>query len=258
MNIKELFIKIADNLKQENGVIAVIYNSKGSTPTEVGRMMFIDSENTIGSIGGGIAEKKAIDRAREMLRKGETTVKIHIDLTGNEESDGVCGGEADILLINTLSKAELILIGAGHVNQAVKRYAESLGYLAKLFDVRENLPWDNYEIITSYDKIFEKGKENLFILIATHNHEEDEKALFSLMKNKIKYKYLGVVSSKRKFRLMKENIEKKGVKVNNDIFAPAGLNLNGNAPEEVALSIIAQIEKIYYNKNGQDLKDVKK
>ncbi len=258
MNIKELIKNVNDIIPSKNGVFAIIYGSEGSTPAEMGRMMFITKDASIGSIGGGIVEKMAIDKARELLKKGLKTEKFNVDLSGTEGSDGLCGGSSSVLLINTVSKRQLLLIGAGHVNQALSKLAEELGYSVTIYDVRKKLPWHNYTVVEDYDKIFNEIDENMFIVIATHNHEEDEKALYSLAKNKVKYAYLGAVSSTKKFKIMVSNIAKRGIAVPNDVYAPAGLNLNGNEPIEVALSIVAQIEKIYYNKDGRDLKDVKK
>ncbi|MCD6578966.1 XdhC family protein [bacterium] len=258
MNIKKLIRSVNNIIPNKDGVFAIIYESKGSTPTEIGRMMFITKDTSIGSIGGGIVEKMAIDKAREMLKNRDKTEKFNVDLSGEEGSDGLCGGASGVLLVNVISKKQLILIGAGHVDQALSKFAEDLGYSVSIYDTREKLPWDNYTIVKDYDEVFNGMEENVFIVIATHNHEEDEKALQSLIKNEVNYAYLGAVSSKRKFKIMTANIENTGLKVPENIFAPAGLNLNGNEPIEVALSIVAQIEKIYYNKDGRDLKDVKK
>ncbi len=258
MNTIDLLKKTVKNLETgESGIIAVITDTKGSTPAKMGRMMFITSQKLYGSIGGGISEKSAIERARKMLKEGIKTEKFSVGLSGTEHSDTFCGGKVEILLINTQLKAKVLLIGAGHINIALNKYMEMLGYSVNIYDIREGLSFGNYKKIDSYDTVFKEFDNNSYLVIATHNHSEDGKVLLSLLQNKCKPLYLGMVCSKRSFKELKTNIEKMEITVPDTIFAPAGLNINGNEPNEIALSIVAQIEKIYYNKDGSDLKDVK-
>ncbi len=239
-------------------VLAVITESKGSVPASAGRIMAVTPDDIVGSIGGGAIEKKTIDEARDMLRSGAVSRMITADLLGKKGSDGICGGYAKVFLFRNITKASVLLFGAGHINQALKGLLEGLSYDVRMFDKRITLQQDNYIAVKKYDDIKKGLPGNAYAVIATHSHEEDEKALFWALKNLRTPRYIAVVSSARKFKVMRENIVKKGIKVPSCVYAPAGLDISGNEPAEVALSIASQIEKRYFGKDGRDLREKKK
>ncbi len=259
MSMKKILQEAADNCASGSaGVLGIITFASGSTAASVERMIFITPDSIEGSVGGGVTEKKAIDAGRAMIKSGQKTDTLDIDLSGVANADGICGGKVSLLLISVSGKRRVALIGAGHVNQALAGLLEKLGYGVTLYDKRPRLPWDNYTNIKEYDSAFSNCGDSSYIVIACHDHDEDKEALKILLKSGIKTEYLAVVSSKKKFVQISKEIRDEGIEFPENIYAPAGLDLNGNEPFEVALSIAAQIEKIFYQKGGMDLKDVKK
>ena len=98
---RAFYLELAERLESGHSVVmATVVRSWGSTPREMGAKMLVDAQGRIhGSIGGGGGEAKAWQVAREVW-KGAPTQVIHIDLTGEAESDigNVCGGRQDVLV----------------------------------------------------------------------------------------------------------------------------------------------------------------
>ena len=117
-----------------------ITSARGSTPREPGAEMLVGPEATTGSIGGGQLEYLAIDRARQMLARGEDAAIMDVPL--GPEIGQCCGGRVELSLdrITALPRApdhpQVLIFGAGHVGRALARALRLLPLRPILIDQR--------------------------------------------------------------------------------------------------------------------------
>lgn len=238
--------------KGKKSVLCTVIDEQGSTPRSVGAKMLVWEDGSIvGTIGGGILEHHVIQEALKMIRDGKSTALYSEELMATEASDpkAACGGKAIIFLELIGKKKELIIFGAGHVGKAVARLGSFLNYAVTVWDERkefanqENIPWAR-TIACPLDEAFEKHltfHDLTHIVVVTRGHSLDTEVVQMLDGKKTAY--VGVIGSKRKVAVMKENLSKMGTsqELIDSIFAPIGLPIKAETPEEIAVSIMAEI-----------------
>lgn len=173
---ERLFARLAELVAQQPVVVASVIEARGATPRRGGSRMLITALDTEFSIGGGEAESRVIDAARELLHKPRARSEFIIDLSGRPGSAGICGGsmrlglrrwcgEPDLErashLSGTLARGEsialdgndvgvdaseqvlpderLLIVGAGHCGHALYQFARHLDFDIWVFDERESL-----------------------------------------------------------------------------------------------------------------------
>ncbi|WP_291259392.1 XdhC family protein [Fusobacterium sp.] len=242
--------KIEENLSQgKRTALVTITEATGSTPRKSGTIMGVFEDEIVGTIGGGKIESVVIDRARELLKTGNSE-NFEYNLTTTDELKMNCGGmmKGYIKIFSPFPK--LLICGAGHVGQKLFKIAQHLEFNLKIIDDREELKKDIPELtLGSFQELLTKEKidGNTYIVIVTRGHLLDEE-VFNLVKSR-GAKYIGIIGSRRKVTTLKEKLEKIG-EIRDNIFAPIGLKLSNGTPEEIAIEILAEILKI---KNGGDL-----
>ncbi|GBD91054.1 putative xanthine dehydrogenase subunit A [bacterium BMS3Abin04] len=151
------------------------------------------------------------------------------------------------------------IIGGGHVGLAVSKiisfldfYVVNIDHRPDVFTFRNN-EYANQKIICEYNeagKYIDEG-EMSYVVIVTSQHTGDKAALKSVIDKNVKY--IGMMGSKRKIDIIFSNLEKDGVdrKVLIKVHTPIGLEIEAESPEEIAVSIAAEIIRI---KNSKDIK----
>ena len=146
-------------------------------------------------------------------------------------------------------KETLYIIGGGHVGVAVSETFVKLGFYVVVFDNRENLNtlednnFAHKKLIVDYNHInnhIPEGKTS-YVAIMTNKYTDDKLVLSKLLKND--YKFIGVLGSKAKLKTMWQVLrnEKHSQKELDAVYAPIGLSIKSETPEEIAISIAAQI-----------------
>jgi xanthine dehydrogenase accessory factor len=164
----------------------------------------------------------------------------------------ICGGQLDVFLEPILPGETLYLFGAGHLSQSTAAVAKMLGLRVVVIDPRpeynnnDRFPNADSLVVEEYDNAFSKLNvdENSYIVIYTPGHVSDEKCLQFAAGTAAKY--VGMIGSKKKVKEVKERLRKKGVSQQqlDEIHAPIGLEINAQTPEEIAVSILAEITKV--------------
>ena len=149
-------------------------------------------------------------------------------------------------------KDTVYIIGGGHVSLAVSKLLNQLGFYVVVYDNRSNIntfeenTYADKKQIVDYLKISNHIPDSNFAYIAimTNKYTEDKLVLNKLIQHQ--FKYIGVLGSKAKLKLMFEVLEKEGVppKLLNKVYAPIGLNIPSQTPDEIAVSIAAQMIKV--------------
>lgn len=283
--LEELQNRIKEN---KASVLITIISSKGSSPGKPGFKMLTGEEGRIsGTVGGGGPEFYAIKRSKELLSSGENNITETLVLRESSAEEpkagkmengkivipSLCGGEVT-LFYEVFSATDLLYIfGAGHVGQAVARMGKLLNYNVVMLDNREDVlseipvSYYNEKHYADFPKlVFEaKAPFNInvqgFALIVTHNHLNDMNVLHYLYKNYPGMKYIGLIGSVRKVKEAVGFVNKElGGNLNlENLYAPVGADLGGNTPDEIALSILSEIQALKHGKEVKHLRlDYKK
>lgn len=148
---------------------------------------------------------------------------------------------------------QLCIIGGGHCALALSELMSKMDFYISLFDdrpglytVKKNRFAHKIQLLENYEAIdrFIPGGENVFVVVMTLGYRSDEVVIRRLAgKN---FKYFGVLGSAAKMKTLLENLQKAGIPKENlyRISTPAGLNINSRTPEEIAVSIAAEIIRI--------------
>ena len=236
--------------KGEGGVLCTIIRSRGSTPRHAGSKMLVYPDgHTTGTVGGGEIENRIIREALEAFKSGQPRF-LSYDMVNPKEGDpGVCGGTVEVYLEPLLPRPVLLVIGGGHVGKAV-------AHLAKWLDFRVVVSDDRVEFCTpefhpSADAFYPVPMAELpvhfpitphtYIVLTTRGATVDIAGLPALLDSPAAY--IGVIGSKRRWMTTRKALLESGVPEAKlaRVVSPMGLELNAETPEEIAVSILAEV-----------------
>ncbi len=232
------------------GALCIVVRTSGSTPRQAASKMLVYADGSfIGTIGGGEMESRVIAEALQAMRDGKPRL-IEYNMADPQRGDpGVCGGQMEVYVEPILPQPEILIIGCGHVGKAVVHLAKWLGYRVLVSDDRvelctpEAIPEaDGYypgpvEDLTQRIKI----KQWTSLVLTTRSVDVDVPALSLLLNTPAGY--IGVIGSRRRWELTRQKLEEAGMSAENlaRVHSPIGLDLGAETPEEIALSIMAEI-----------------
>jgi xanthine dehydrogenase accessory factor len=162
---------------------------------------------------------------------------------------GVCGGQMEVYVEPVLPKPEVLVIGCGHVGKAVAHLAKWLGYRVLVSDDRAELctPEAVPEADAYYPGLMQdlpnqvKIKSWTNLVLTTRNVDVDVPGLSVLLGTPVGY--IGVIGSRRRWEVTRQKLVEAGISAETleRVHSPIGLDLGGETPEEIALSIMAEI-----------------
>jgi xanthine dehydrogenase accessory factor len=237
-------------LKKEgrSSALATIVQCIGSSPQKEGAKMLIrDDGSIVGTMGGGCLEAEVIQASIMTIRDGSART-LPIELT--ERHGGlVCGGKVRVYIEPIIPEPRLIILGAGHVGRALAGIAKFSGFRTTVVDDREefanreNISDADEIIVHDFRDVFSRvfAETNSYIVIATRGHNHDLDALKAALKTKAAY--IGLLGSKRKRALLFKILGEEGFSQEDvgRVITPVGLSIGSVTPEEIAISIMAQI-----------------
>ena len=231
--------------------VATVVQVKGSTPRPEGTKMVVRQDgSTLGSIGGGCLEATVWEAAREAIRTQVSKV-LEYDLTGRSDTpEGlICGGIMQVLIEPVLPPVTLYILGAGHIGFALARLAKITGFQIVVVDERP--AYANAERFPDADRLVVDDPTTAvpslginraaYIVIACRGHLEDQEALAACLKTPACY--IGMLGSHKKVKTVFANLVGQGVAAEElkKIHAPVGLPIATDTPEEIAVSILAEM-----------------
>ena len=247
------------------GALATITNVRGSIPSfRTAKMLVRDDGSTVGTVGGGCVEAEVWQAARVVIEQ-ERPRMLTFDLNENPAHDTglVCGGSLEIFVEPVLPNASLYLFGAGHVSQAIAKVASLAGFEIHVVDDRETyanrerFPDATSLIAEDYDSVFQRLElpESAYIVISTRGHRDDMRILRWAVRQPSRY--LGMIGSRRKVITTCRELMKEGFEASEfaNLKAPMGLDLGAVTPEEIAVSVVAEMIAV---KRGQDASSLSK
>lgn len=227
--------------------LAIVTESKGSAPRKSGAKMIVKADGSItGTIGGGKMEMEVVDAALAAIARGAPAT---LSLALTEEYGHVCGGSLTIYIEPLGLAPRLVIVGAGHVGRALATVARFAGFRVIVSDERaeyatkEQAP-DAHEILHGEaEKAFGTVPldADTYVVIATHSHESDFAAVRAALKTPVRY--IGLIGSKRKREVLFGELRQEGFSAEDlaRLHTPVGLPIGGDSPEEIAVSIVAQL-----------------
>jgi xanthine dehydrogenase accessory factor len=241
------------SLRQQGrrGAVATIVNVRGSIPSfETAKMLVRDDGSIAGTIGGGCVEAEVWQAAREVMET-EKARTLTFNLKENPKYDTglVCGGTLDIFVEPVLPPASLIIFGAGHVALNLYKTARAAGFDVTVVDDRESyanrerFPEAREVVASDFDLAMKKlsPNETSYIVIVTRGHHDDMGVLRWAVQTRARY--IGMIGSKRKTITIFRELVNEGLAESlfERVHAPIGLDIGAITPEEIAVSITAEL-----------------
>jgi xanthine dehydrogenase accessory factor len=233
--------------------LVTVTHSSGSTPREIGaRMLVLPDGRISGTIGGGNLEFQAIKDALECLRTEQArSIKYPLGARTGQ----CCGGVVDLLIEPLNSGPRLYLFGAGHVAQAVCRTLSGTPFSVHLIDDREEwveaegLPPDVIRFRGDWDEFADQARwdpKKTYCAIMTHRHDLDLQIVEGLLSRPCRY--LGLIGSRAKGTRFRQRLLLKGVSEESlaRVRSPIGLRLGGKMPQEIAISLAAELLQLHH------------
>ncbi len=253
----DLFEEIVKMRREgRRGALATIVHTNGSIPSfESSRMLVREDGSIAGTIGGGCVEADVWAAAKEVMEK-EAPRKMVFNLNNEASYDNglICGGTLEVFVEPILPQPVLYLFGGGHIAMAVAQAAHGAGFAVGVVDDREQFanaqrfPMAR-EIYLSYEEAFAKIQPNAstYLVIVTRGHRDDMSCLAWAVRTAARY--VGMIGSRRKVLSVFQALEKEGFRPEEfeRVFAPMGLEIGALTPEEIAISIAAELVAVRRN-----------
>jgi xanthine dehydrogenase accessory factor len=242
--------------------LCTVVMSEGSTPRHVGSKMLIYPDgHFIGTVGGGDLEHRVVDEARIAISDGQSKL-LHYNMADPSRGDpGVCGGQVEVFVEPILPAPTVVVIGAGHVGKAVAHLAKWLGFRVAASDDRPE--FCNKEAIPDADAFFPVPLQDLpnqlnidrrtFLILTTRGSSVDAAGMPALLDSSAGY--IGVIGSRRRWATTVKALRGTGISPESiaRVHSPIGLELHAETPNEIAVSIMAEILMIRDKGTGKPM-----
>jgi len=249
MDIYEEIVRLQKDGRR--GAVATIVNVRGSIPSfKTAKMLVRDDGSILGTIGGGCVEAEVWQAAREVM-ESERPRTLTFDLNNDPKYDTglICGGTLEVFVEPILPPAELYIFGAGHVAESLYKVARIAGFDITIVDDRESyanrerFPDAHQVIAEDFEEAMAQVTpgESSYIVIVTRGHRDDMRVLRWAVQTRARY--VGMIGSRRKTIGIFEELKKEGIPAYlfDRVNAPVGLDIGAVTPEEIAVSITAEL-----------------
>src|SRR5581483_4503948 len=237
--------------------LATIVEVRGSIPSyESAKLLVREDGSMIGTIGGGCVEAEVWNAAREVI---ETEKPKHLTFNLGQDAaydNGlICGGQLDVFVEPVLPVPYAFIFGAGHISKSLAKVSALAGFSPVVVDNRESFanrerfPDASEVHAGEYEEVFPRLNinENSYVIVVTRGHRDDMRVLKLAIGTTARY--IAMIGSKRKVINVIRELEKEGVprEAFERIFAPMGLNIGAVSPEEIAISVAAEMIAVRRN-----------
>lgn len=247
----------------DSAALCTVVKSEGSTPRHVGSKMLVYPDGKfIGTVGGGELESRVLQVGLESLTNGIAQYLSYTMADPSRGDPGVCGGTVEVFVEPILPPATVVVIGAGHVGKAVVHLAKWLGFRVAVSDDRPE--FCNPESVPGGDGYYPVPMAQLpeqlhitnrtYIVITSRGSGVDVQGLPNLLESEAAY--IGVIGSRRRWLTTAKALKEQGVSDEKlaRVHSPMGLELNAETPEEIAVSILAEVLMLKDRGTGKPMK----
>ena len=249
------------------GALATIVHTNGSIPSyESSRMLVRDDGSIVGTIGGGCVEADVWAAAKEVMEK-ESPRKMVFTLNNEASYDNglICGGTLEVFVEPILPQPVAYIFGGGHISMALAKSASAAGFGIVVIDDREQFANKErfpmaQELYTTYEDAFARLAPNAasYLVVVTRGHRDDMRVLAWAVRTQARY--IGMIGSKRKVISVYQALEKEGYASEefSRVYAPMGLEIGALSPEEIAISITAELVAVRRNTSSAQHKKLQR
>ena len=256
---QEVFSALSEALgRGEEVALVTIVSSTGSTPQRVGAKMLVYSDGrTVGTIGGGCYENEAFWKAREAI-KSRKPLNVKFELTDDiaEETGLICGGQMEVFIEPVEPSPDVYIFGAGHVGYFLGRMAYDTGFRVHVIDDREKFAsterfGEGVDVIVDDIPTWLETHTlppTSYAVVVTRGHKHDIDALRALTRSPLRY--VGLIGSRAKVRRIFDALREEGTtpEALKPVHAPIGLDIGAITPQEIAVSILAELIAVKHGK----------
>jgi len=252
----QLFDQLNRLLKAgKSAALCLLISKRGYGPREVGAKMLVDEDgNAMGTIGGSEMERIIVEEALKAIREGKHR-SISFAL-GVEPREGMiplkseCGGEVEVFIDVIKPDPRLIIIGSGHIAKPLADLAHMVGFEVIIVDdaptaTRERFPYAEIRSGPFEQEIsrLEVGS-NDYVAIVHGETQYELTALRTMLRRRPAY--IGLLGSRHKVERRRARLREEGFSEEevNRIRGPIGIEIGAETPEEIAVSILAEIIKV--------------
>ena len=251
-NMNTLVPRLAALLRSgKRGALATIVNSQGSVPSfRAAKLLVRDDGTTLGTVGGGSVEAEVLRAAREVIQKERPhTLTFNLNDKPQDNTGLTCGGNLQVFIEPLIPAPDLYIIGAGHIAMNLSKVAALAGFEVSVIDDREafanreRFPQAKQIIAEQFESALPRiqAGPNSFIVIASRGHGLDLVALRWAVETSARY--IGMVGSRKKSTVFLRELESEGIPAEKlaRVNTPVGLNIGAITPEEIAVTITAEM-----------------
>jgi xanthine dehydrogenase accessory factor len=204
----------------------------------------------LGTVGGGCVEAEVWNAAREALETGKPRLlSFNLGQDAAYDNGLICGGQLEVYVEPVFPPPVAVIFGAGHISRALSQAATLAGFQTVIVDDRESFAnrdrFPEAEAVRAgeYEDVFPSLTvgENSYLVIVTRGHRDDMRVLRWAAGTTARY--IAMIGSKRKVISVVKELEKEGISpaALERIFAPMGLEIGAVSPEEIAISVLAEM-----------------
>ncbi|MDD4310624.1 MAG: XdhC/CoxI family protein [Candidatus Cloacimonetes bacterium] len=261
MDNNSYYAKLAELLATHTDIWqASIVEESGSSPAKSGMKLAVSLTHApFGNLGGGELEHKVIAYIRETKPLGAKLYSFALSPDGSKvdfQTSMICGGQVKVFIEALHLPYQLYIIGAGHCGRALGQLAKLCGFHVCLIDNREEIIAEDFSqyahkaVLHDYSDLTQviNFSPTALVVIMTHGHLHDKEVLEQCLRKPLFY--LGMIGSKTKVAQTFTNLMAKGFTEMElkKCHAPIGLAIGSQTPYEIAVSILAQLIALRYNK----------
>jgi xanthine dehydrogenase accessory factor len=243
--------------------LCTVVKTSGSTPRHSTSKMLVHPDGHIeGTVGGGMLEDRVIQEALGSLKDGKPRL-LEYSMTDPARGDvGICGGQVEVFVEPILPSAMLVVVGGGHVGKAVAHLAKWLGFRVAVSDDRPEFctPEANpdadefYPIPMAELPLRLNITPQTYLVLTTRGVSTDVPGLPPLLESQAGY--IGVIGSQRRWSATVKELNEAGISDEQlkRVHSPIGLEIGAETPEEIAVSILAEVLKIRRGGSGKPMR----
>jgi len=237
--------------------LATIVEARGSNPSyESAKLLVREDGSMTGTIGGGCVEAEVWTAAREAIET-EKPKRLSFNLGQDAAYDNglICGGQIEVFIEPVLPLPRAFIFGAGHISKSLSKVANLAGFATVIVDDRESFAslerFPEAEAVHAgeYEQVIPtlSINETSYIIIVTRGHRDDMRVLKLAIATPARY--IAMIGSKRKVLNVVRELGKEGIprEAFARLHAPMGLDIGAISPEEIAVSVAAEMIAVRRN-----------
>ena len=240
--------------------LATIVQVNGSIPSyESAKLLVREDGSMIGTIGGGCVEAEVWNAAREVIgTERPRQMKFSLGQDAAYDNGLICGGQLEVFVEAIVPQPKAYIFGAGHISKSLCKVATLAGFAVTVADNREQyanrerFPEAEDVCAEEYEELFPKPaiRDTSYVIIVTRGHRDDMRVLRWAIGTPARY--IAMIGSRRKVIGVMKELEKEGVPRTglDRLFAPMGFEIGAITPEEIAVSVVAEMIAARRNPEG--------